>query len=146
MEVVGWSPSEQLQDPDALRLPPQVEGWTGEDGGSRCVPSKPSIRVPLIYLPLSLPACTPAVRCIHSRGPLLLAPSLLPSTSAVSKTESTSLVLATRSSSSAAISLTNISPTVARSVPLKRRIGLCPRGPEKRGGPPHPRPDGTTRN
>jgi len=146
MEVVGWSPSEQLQDPDVFQLPPQVEGWTGaEDGGPRCVPANPSTQVPLIHVPLSLPVCTPALRRIHFQGPLLLAQSLLPSTSAVSKIQSTSLVLGTHSSSSAAISPTIISPMVARSVPLTPRRGLCLREPQTRGRARHPTPNGNTR-
>ena len=44
MEVVGWSPSEELQDSDMFQYPPQVEGWTGaEGGGSRYVLANSSI-------------------------------------------------------------------------------------------------------
>lgn len=56
MEVVGWSPSEELQESDLL-LPPQVEGRNGaEDGEPRCVLAKSSIQVPLIHNPLPLPS------------------------------------------------------------------------------------------
>ena len=145
MEVVGWSPSEQLQDPDVSQLPPQVEGWTG-DGEPRCVLANPSNKLPLIHNPLSPPVCTPTFRLLHSKSPHPLASSLLPSTNVVSKIRTMSLVLETRSSSSVAITPTGISPTVARSVPPKRRRPLYPREPEMRGGTLSLRPDGITRN
>lgn len=44
MEVVGWSPSEQLSDSDMFELPPQVEGWyCAEDGDPRYVLTSSSI-------------------------------------------------------------------------------------------------------
>jgi len=144
MEVVGWSPSENLQDPDTFQLPPQVEGWTG-DGEPRCVLTNPSNGMPLIHNSLSPPVCTPALRLIHPKNPHLLASSLLPPTRVVSKIRSASVVLATHSSSSAAISPTSISPTVARSVPLKPRSPLYRRGLEMRGRTRIPRPDNITR-
>lgn len=53
MDVVGWSPSEELQD--AFQIPPQVEGWTGaEDGESAYVLTIPFIQVPLTHTILSL--------------------------------------------------------------------------------------------
>lgn len=52
MEVVGWSPSEELQESD-MSLPSRVEGWNGvEDGELRCVLVNSSIQVPLIHNPL----------------------------------------------------------------------------------------------
>jgi len=52
MEVVGWSPSEELQESDTF-LAPRIEGWNGgEDGESRYVPAKISIQVPLTHNPL----------------------------------------------------------------------------------------------
>ena len=144
MEVVGWSPLEKRQDPDASQLPPQVEGWTG-GGEPRCVLTNPSNREPLIHNPLPPPpVCTPAFRLLHSQSPHLLASSLLPPTNVVSKIRSMSLVLVTRSSSSAAITPKSISPAVARSVPLKLRRPLYPRGPEMRGRTRSPRPNGIT--
>jgi len=147
MEVVGWSPSEELQDPDMFHIPPQVEGWTGaQDGESRYALANSPIQLPLTHHRLPPPASTPALRRIHSQDPPPPASSLLPSTSAVSKTRITSVVLETRSSSTAATSSTNTSPTVARSVPPTRRRRLCPRGPELRGRTRCPRPYGTTRS
>jgi len=71
MEVVGWSPLEKRQDPDASQLPPQVEGWTG-GGEPRCVLTNPSNREPLIHNPLPPP---PSLYAGLSSPPLPKPPS-----------------------------------------------------------------------
>lgn len=54
MEVVGWSPSEEFQDYDMFKVPPQAGGWNGaEDRDSRCVPAYSSTQVPPTHICLS---------------------------------------------------------------------------------------------
>lgn len=137
MEVVGWSPSEKLHDSDTL-LPPHAE-----DGESECVFDRSSIRLPLIHNRLFPTACTPALRPSHSLQPLL-ASSLLPLTSVVSKILDTSPALAMHLSSIVASTPKNTSPMAARSVPLTLGRGLYPRGLERPGGTRSPKRYNTT--